>query len=284
MTVEELLQQKDIYYTNKGNDFIIQCLNPEHDDKNPSCRVDKITGVVHCFSCSFKGNIFSIFNIQRDRLAEKVYRLMEKIQDIKTASRGVEIPAGSIPFSRDFRGISASTYEKFEAFTNDIEFPDRVVFPIKDIAGRVAVLQGRHMFSKSNKDKYMNYPRKVPLFPFPQVISPIQGSIFIVEGLFDMLNLYDKGLTNTVCIFGVSTLSKDNIEKNLKNFKLQGVEKLYIMLDGDEAGRNASKRIVDLIKASTIFEVDEIVLDEDVDPGDLTKDEVEQLKRNIYED
>lgn len=281
MGVEELLTKKDIYYIPKGGDLLIQCLNPEHDDKNPSCRVDKITGVFHCFSCGFKGNIFAVFGIQRDYIGEKAHKLMSMIQDIKLSTRGVEIPVGSIPFNRDYRGISSDTYRKFEAFTNDIEFPDRLVFPIRDITGRIVVLQGRHFYS-SGKDKYYNYPSKVRLFPYPQNVENINSSIILVEGLFDMLNLHDKGLCNAVCTFGVSTLS-DNSIGILSNFKYQGVQKIYVMFDGDEAGLRNSEKLVKTIISTSMFEAEQIILDEEIDPGDLLKADVEMLKRNIYE-
>ena len=61
MTVEELLRQRELYFIPKGADFLVSCLNPEHEDKNPSMRIDQITGIYQCFSCEFKGNIFTYF-------------------------------------------------------------------------------------------------------------------------------------------------------------------------------------------------------------------------------
>ena len=58
MTVEELLIEEKIPFKMSPADFIVSCLNPEHDDSNPSMRIDKITGVYNCFSCGYKGNIF----------------------------------------------------------------------------------------------------------------------------------------------------------------------------------------------------------------------------------
>ena len=60
MTVEELLVEEKIQFKVSPADFVVKCLNPEHDDTNPSMRIDKITGVYNCFSCGFKGNIFNI--------------------------------------------------------------------------------------------------------------------------------------------------------------------------------------------------------------------------------
>ena len=62
MTVEELLQERKIDYKLSPADAIVKCLNPEHDDSNPSMRIDRITGVFNCFSCGFKGNLFNHFD------------------------------------------------------------------------------------------------------------------------------------------------------------------------------------------------------------------------------
>jgi len=59
MDVIELLNKQKLVYTLSGQDFQIKCLNPDHDDRNPSLRVDKVTGVMHCFSCGFRSNIFT---------------------------------------------------------------------------------------------------------------------------------------------------------------------------------------------------------------------------------
>ena len=62
MTVEELLIEEKIKFKQSPADFVVHCLNPEHDDTNPSMRIDKITGIYNCFSCGFKGNIFKLFD------------------------------------------------------------------------------------------------------------------------------------------------------------------------------------------------------------------------------
>ena len=66
MTVEELLQRRDIYYIPKGGDFLVSCLNPEHADRNPSMRIDQLTGIFGCFSCNHKGNLFAHFGEKAD--------------------------------------------------------------------------------------------------------------------------------------------------------------------------------------------------------------------------
>ena len=80
MIAEDLLREKGIHYELSGKDAKILCLNPEHDDTNPSLRVDRITGVMHCFSCGFKGNLFTHFGAPSSPLEVRLHKLKEKVE------------------------------------------------------------------------------------------------------------------------------------------------------------------------------------------------------------
>lgn len=56
--VLDILKKNGLAPAVSGRDYLIKCLNPEHDDSNPSFRIDRVSGVAHCFSCGFKTNIF----------------------------------------------------------------------------------------------------------------------------------------------------------------------------------------------------------------------------------
>ena len=77
MIAEDLLKEKGIKYQISGKDAKIHCLSPDHDDQNPSMRVDRITGLIHCFSCGFKGNLFSHFGQPASPLEVKLHRIKE---------------------------------------------------------------------------------------------------------------------------------------------------------------------------------------------------------------
>ena len=87
MNVIDLLTERNLKYKESGKDYSIHCLNPEHDDSNPSMNVDKITGVFHCFSCGFKGNIFNYFGAAPNFLDIRIAHLQEKIQNILSDKR-----------------------------------------------------------------------------------------------------------------------------------------------------------------------------------------------------
>ena len=77
MIAEDLLREKKIQYTLSGRDALIHCLNPEHDDNSPSMRVDKVTGIFHCFSCGYKGNLFTFYGAPASPLEVRMHRIKE---------------------------------------------------------------------------------------------------------------------------------------------------------------------------------------------------------------
>lgn len=275
LTVDKLLTEKNIEFRPSGQDFVIRCLNPEHEDRNPSLRIDVNSGAFNCMSCGFKGNIFKHFNEKPDLLELRRRKVLTAISDKLLETVGLSIPTNAVPFDQDWRGISAETFKRFGAFQhNNPEFIGRVVIPLKDVTSRIVAFCGRH---QSQVDpKYLFYPpkAKIPLFP---IVKPINGDVIIVEGIFDMLNLHDKGLTNAVCAFGVTTITEDKI--NL--LRIQGVQSVTILFDSDEAGKKGADKAKELCDKLD-FPAEIKTLKNVKDPGELTASQVLSLKEKLY--
>ena len=92
MDVIDLLNKEKINFTVSGQDFQIKCLNPDHDDTNPSLRIDKVNGVMHCFSCGFRGNIFTHFYAPPTEKTIQLHRLRAKIEKVRSENVGLKIP------------------------------------------------------------------------------------------------------------------------------------------------------------------------------------------------
>ena len=274
MTVEELLASKQVYFIPKGGDCLVSCLNPEHPDRNPSMRIDRITGIFQCFSCGFKGNIFTYFGERANHLQVRRELLKKNIREKRSESVGLSFPRNLSMYEGTWRGISAKTYKKFEAFQHhDPDYIGRIVFPIRDISGRIVAFQGRH--TTGGTPKYMISPAgaKMPLFP---VVEPIQGSVILVEGIFDMINLHDKGLTNAVCCFGTKNINEDK----LSMLSIQGVEEVVVFFDGDDAGQDAAKIVKEMVERVGLTTRN--VSLKNTDPGALPLKSVQTLKSKIY--
>ena len=274
MTVEELLKQRDVYFIPKGGDFLVSCLNPEHPDKNPSMRIDQITGIFQCFSCEYKGNLFTYFGEKANQLQLRRELLKKKIRDKRSESIGLSFPKGMLPYIGNWRNIKPETYKRFETFQHhDPDYIGRVVFPVRDISGRIVAFNGRH--TTGGTPKYMISPTgaKMPLYP---IVKPIQGSVILVEGIFDMINLHDKGLTNAVCCFGTKNIN----ENKLRMLSIQGVESVDIFFDGDTAGQDAAVIVKELCEISGMTSRN--ICFKDTDPGALTEASVVKLRNKLY--
>ena len=280
--VLDLLKKHNISFSISAKDYVVKCLNPEHNDSNPSFRIDKITGVCHCFSCGYKTNIFKHFGVVANFTSIKVAKLKQKLKDLKINANGVDFPEEQIPITKPYRGISTKTLKEFGAFytQGNEQLQDRIFFPIKDLRNKPLVYVGRHMLSQGNP-RYLNYPAGVTMPIFPEAFKEPATSVVLVEGIFDMLNLYDKGLHNVACTFGTNTMFKDPALK-LLGLRAQGINKIYLMYDGDEAGQEAMNKLQPILEECE-YQVEKIVLQEGTDPGELSQDYVDSIKDYINE-
>jgi DNA primase len=274
MRVEELLTQKQIPFHMKGKDFIVSCLNPEHDDSNPSMRIDQVTGIFNCFSCGYKGNIFNKFGETPNQLQLRRETLKRKIAQKRSESVGLGLPHDRVDYIGNWRGIKPETYAKFKAFQHHhSDYIGRIVFPITDISGKIVAFQGRHTTGGTPKYKFTPPGAKVPLFP---LVNARKGRIILVEGIFDMLNLHDKGLDNAVCAFGTNNVQEDKLEM----LKIQGVEGIDIFFDGDEAGQKGAEKVMSLCEKVGLIHRN-IHID-GTDPGGLVEAQVIKLRNKLY--
>ena len=278
--VLELIQKNDLKFTVSGRDYLIKCLNPEHPDSNPSFRIDKVSGIAHCFACGFKTNLFKYYGVFTNPVPLRILALKEKLDALKKYGQELELPQGYTPWTKQFRGVSPATLKHFGAFyTNQVEkLQDRIIFPIKDITQKTVVFVGRHTLSNGNP-RYLNYPQGVKIPIYPAHLPSGYTSMVIVEGLFDMLNLYDNGCKNVVCAFGTNTLQND-IKQKLLPFRAQGITHIYLLFDGDDAGRKAAKLYKPLLEDEG-FVVEIIDLPDDTDPGNLDSENVRSIAEYV---
>ncbi len=123
-------------------------------------------------------------------------------------------------------------------------FRNRIMFPIFDINMQVAGFGGRVM--DDSMPKYMNSP-DTPVYNKSRILYGLhaakqfcrqQGLVYIVEGYFDFLSLYQHGIKNTVASLGTA-LTPDHV-RILKGY----ASRMVLVFDSDTAGINAAKRSV----------------------------------------
>lgn len=154
--------------------------------------------------------------------------------------------------------VEANYYDRFR---------DRVMFPIRNMMGKVVGFGGRKLNNDDRSPKYINSP-ETAVYNKSQILFGLSFSkrhirdsdkAFLVEGYLDVLMLYQSGIKNVVASSGTS-LTEGQI-RQVKRF----TENVTVLFDGDAAGAKASLRGVDMLLENGL-NVKVVVFPEGEDP------------------
>ncbi len=128
-------------------------------------------------------------------------------------------------------------------------FRNRIIIPIMDQYGIIVGFAGRKVNENDDSPKYINIPetplfkKRNILFGFYQAKDSIIETkrVYIVEGYFDVISLYSKGIRNVVAPMGTAlTVEQLRLLSNKVN-------EIYLFFDNDNAGIKATERSLQLI-------------------------------------
>ena len=123
-------------------------------------------------------------------------------------------------------------------------FRDRLIFPIRDVDGRVIGFGGRAL-RPDQQPKYLNSPQNElfdkgnNLYALDQARDTIrkQGQVIVVEGYMDALIPHQAGFTNVVATLGTALT-----ERHVQVLRRQSAREIVLCLDNDAAGLRAALR------------------------------------------
>ncbi len=127
-------------------------------------------------------------------------------------------------------------------------FRNRIMFPIRDLRGRVVGFGGR-VLSDEDKPKYLNSPES-PVFHKSQVLYGLYellqrreryDHIIVVEGYMDVIALAQHGFGNVVATLGTA-VTEQHLDQLYRH-----VDRLVFSFDGDAAGLKAAWKAVELL-------------------------------------
>ncbi len=123
------------------------------------------------------------------------------------------------------------------------KFRHRIIFPFHNISGKIIGFGGRKL-REEQQPKYLNSPES-PIYKKGKILYGLnfainaireKGFVFLVEGYFDLLRLYESGYKNVVASSG--TALTENQAKLIRRY----TKEIYIAYDGDNAGIKAAIR------------------------------------------
>ena len=151
-------------------------------------------------------------------------------------------------------------------------FAHRIMIPIVH-AKRLVGFGGRTLSSETNRNpKYINskasllYNKSEILYGLwrSRKVMDKLGYGFLVEGYFDVLGLATHKVHNCAGLCGTA-LTRDQA-KQLKRY----TDKIYVMLDGDSAGKAAAKKAKIILKKERLY-AGRLILPNNLDPDDFVR-------------
>ncbi|HVW82777.1 MAG TPA: DNA primase, partial [Candidatus Paceibacterota bacterium] len=171
-------------------------------------------------------------------------------------------------------GKPGTYYDRFRA---------RLMFPIRDTAGRVVAFTGRAL-KEDELAKYLNSPetelyrKSEILFGLDRAKDQIRlrGFALLVEGQMDLLMARQAGFANVVAVSG--TAFTEAHAKLLKRY----AENLLLCLDADTAGLAATQKAA-LLALAAGMQVKVARLPAGKDPADLVAEDPQEFARALRE-
>jgi len=149
-------------------------------------------------------------------------------------------------------------------------FRGRLMFPIEDANGRIIAFGGRLI--ADGEPKYLNSPES-PVYIKGRNLYGLnitkedirkRGFAVVVEGYFDLISLWNVGVTNVVATLGTA-LTREHVDL-LRRYTTQAA----VVFDPDEAGRKALARSLSLFLSGNV-QMKAVVLPDGYDPDDFAR-------------
>ncbi len=153
-------------------------------------------------------------------------------------------------------------------------FRGRLLFPIRNLQGKIVAFGGRILGPEKEGPKYLNSP-ETPVFRkrrelfglylAKKFIPENRRQLLITEGYFDFLRVFQQGFRHVVATLGTS-LTEEHVQL-VRRFADEAV----VIYDGDKAGEAASLRGLEVFLEGDLS-VKLVRMPEGLDPDDfLTK-------------
>jgi DNA primase len=258
-----------------------------------SFHVNTARQLFHCFSCEAGGTVLDfVAAMEKCTLAEAARKLAtewkvgEQSQPAAVAATVTEKRKSNEPLRFRLRGVEEQhPYLKARRITEQTArtfgvgfyagpglMNGRLVIPIHDERGHLIAYSGRSVDGSQPRYKFpAGFAKSQVLFNLHRAAALARQTVIVVEGFFDCLQVHQAGFGSVVALMGVGLYERQ--EWLLK----KQFGRVILMLDGDEAGRQASVRIAGQLRANCVVEIVELV--DNQQPDQLTAEEIQKHLR-----
>lgn len=159
---------------------------------------------------------------------------------------------------RKIQEYSTEVKEFYQSKTNNFQGLDRFLKWKTSKWINTPYLKSNHLFNLNNAKKF----------------AVEKNYCFIVEGYYDVMRLWELGFKNVIGLCG-TTLTNTQCD-----LLYRYCDHLIIMLDGDDAGKTATNRVVNKARSKRLY-CSIVDIPSNLDPDDLTKETLEFISKEI---
>jgi DNA primase len=281
MDLASLIERGDLgpWHRESDDEYKVRCPNPEHSDRSPSCFFNTTKQVFICFSCGAKGH--ASVALRWLNITETLDKSDAPVKKVRKDTHYV-----------DDRVLYAWSYEPTEWVAEGFDLDvlsdhqigfdvlnQRITVPIRDRYGRLIAVSGRAV-QDGQKPRYKIYKREFCDF-LPSGYEAAKGNVLwrqhllpkvcdhivVVEGFKAAMWLVQHGHQNVVATMGKNVT---DVQEGL----LRALRRpIYIMFDGDEAGRKGAEALgINLYRAGV--SVRYVHLPDGQSPDDLNSGQI----------
>jgi DNA primase len=276
----------------RGHQLVGRC--PIHrGQRDDSFRASLSKNAFHCFACQAGGNVLNFVAAMEKCSIRQAALWLQRWFSVDSSGEGRSVRKGELvrekegrnpplPFvltgvnhSHPYlveRGIDPATAVEFGVgfYAGSGLMRGRVVIPIANARGQTVAYAGRALDDSLPKYKLPAGFRKAwELFNLHRAVATGSRTAIAVEGYFDCLRVHRAGLPWVVALMG-SSLSAEQESALLAPF-----DRVVLLLDGDAAGRAASRAIA--ARLSRRCWVAEVQVPDGAQPDQLSLVAIQQL-------
>jgi DNA primase len=266
VSLEAVLRHYQVPGLRRHRNQLEGCCPIHRGQRDDSFRASLSKNVFHCFACQAHGNVLDLVaDMEKCSIREAACRLQRWFGiAVSGAPAGLEAEgAGKTELVREKegcnpplhfaltgvdhahpylqqRGIARATAAEFGMgfYGGPGLMNGRIVIPIRNASGDIVAYAGRALDGRTPKYKLPAGFRKAwELFNIERATATSSQTVIVVEGYFDCVRVHQAGFPFVVALMG-SSLSASQERVLAERF-----ERVFLMLDGDAAGRAASRAI-----------------------------------------
>jgi DNA primase len=234
---------------------------PFHADKTPSMQVYPETNTVFCFSsnCKLHGKAIDVIDFILHKEGIIKHEAILKAQELAVGSTQPAVDYGklfkvfqsTLKKNEKAQGyLKERNIEKAEAGFNPgaksgtgpgtwENLKQCVIFPLRDQKEKIVSLYGRSIYNNTESRHFYTRNRK-GLYPhWPKADTK---QLILTEAIIDAATLVQNTDYSVLACYGTNGFTAEH-EQAIK--ELKHLEEIIIFFDGDEAGREGSKRIAE---------------------------------------